>query len=530
MMMRNRLLTIILLLGSYLAAVAQVGDLPRSTPEAEGVNPRLISNLYHLLDSHPTIDVHHAMILRHGKVISEVHASPYRPTDKHILNSASKTVTGLAVGLAVQDKLLSIDDDVSKHLRDKMPAKLTPALDSLKVRHLLMMAAGRTEDLSIFMGQDDWLTEWFKGDFHGVGKKFHYDSMVTHALAMIVSRVTGKSLLEYVQERIFTPLHITDADWELAPDSVEIAGWGLRLHTESEAKLGQLMLQDGKWNGQQVVSKQWIHDMIKRQINTSDDIQPELSIVDQVKRWFVKTWNLIISWFTGYNNSAYYAGYGYQVKTILKPYAEAFFACGYGGQLIYVVPKCDLVIVLNGRASDYGDELNAFYDYLVVPLLSGELPQPLYSCDTMTVDMPHGEATHLLEKRLLGRPIVLDENPLGINTIEVTREGDNRLFTMTDFRGSLEIHAACGQWLYTTGDGRPIYIMDHREQFIGTHRPFTSVAAYGWQGDTLAMRVDWLDGGDNRRLWMTLDGERVTVAVSDGYDPKLTDTISGLLQ
>lgn len=302
--MKRCLTHICLLLIVCLPMMGQVGELPRSTPEAEGVNPVLISNLCHVLDSNPEVELHHLMILRHGKVISEMHAAPYRATDKHLLNSASKTVTGMAVGLAVEDKLLSIDDKVSKHLRDKMPAELTPALDSLTVRHLLMMAAGRKEDVSIFMGEDDWLTQWFKGDFAAVGKEFHYDSMVTHALAMIVCRLTGKSLMEYVQERIFTPLHITDADWELAPDGVEIAGWGLRLQTESEAKLGQLMLQGGEWNGKQLISKHWIQEMTKRQIRTTP--QPELSFVEKIKKWLRKVKDYIVSWFTGYNNSAYF--------------------------------------------------------------------------------------------------------------------------------------------------------------------------------------------------------------------------------
>ena len=110
---------------------------------------------------------------------------------------------------------------------------------------LLMMAAGREQDFSILEGEGDWLTSWFSGTFSGVGKVFNYDSMCTHALAAILSRVTGQRLLDYVKARIFQPLHITVADWELAPDSVEIAGWGLRLHAESQAKLGQLMLQGG---------------------------------------------------------------------------------------------------------------------------------------------------------------------------------------------------------------------------------------------------------------------------------------------
>ena len=111
--MKRCLTSICLLLLACLAMMGQVGDLPRSTPEAEGVDPVIINNLYLALDSNPDIDVHHLMVLRHGKVIGEVHASPYRATDVHMLYSASKTVTGLAVGLAVDDKLLSIDDKVS---------------------------------------------------------------------------------------------------------------------------------------------------------------------------------------------------------------------------------------------------------------------------------------------------------------------------------------------------------------------------------------------------------------------------------
>ena len=205
--MSRLFLSIALFLALSFTAAAQVGDLPRSTPEQEGVDANLLNYLYQRLDALPNVDIHHLMVLRHGKVIGELHAAPYRATDLHTLYSASKTVTALAVGLAIDDGLLTVEDKVSKHLRDKMPATLSPALDSLTVRHVLMMAAGRQPDLSIPEGDADWLTAWFAGDFSGVGQRFIYDSMCTHALAMIVSRLTGKRVLEYVQERIFTPMH-----------------------------------------------------------------------------------------------------------------------------------------------------------------------------------------------------------------------------------------------------------------------------------------------------------------------------------
>lgn len=512
-----------------LTAVAQVGELPRSTPEAEGVHSELLKHFYHRLKELPHVDIHHLMVLRHGKVISEHHAVPYQAEHLHTLYSASKTVTGLAVGLAVDDGLLSVDDKVSKHLRDKMPATLSPALDSLTVRNLLMMASGRLEDLSIFLGEEDWLTTWFKGDFNGVGKQFHYDSMCTHALAVIVTRLTDKPLLEYVKERIFAPLHITEADWELAPDSVETAGWGLRLHVESEAKLGLLMLHGGKWNGQQLISEQWIHDMTQRLISTRQGPAPKLSWKQKFVRWLRSVWHTIRSWFTGYNVDDYYLGYGYQTKSIQFPRVEAFFATGYGGQLIYVVPKLDMVLVVNGRAAEYGDELNCIYYQLLDPLIAGEEIIKSAPVD-FSILPPVGQNTHPLEVKLLDRKIILDKNLLGLNSIEVTGTGDERIFTMTDWRGPLRAIAACGEWRITTSDERPIYIMESSEQLVGSRRPFTSAAAYAWQGDTLAMRLDWLDGGDNRRLKIVFDGDNVTVFANDNYDPLITDTIQGKLE
>ena len=506
---------------------AQTGELPRSTPDEQGVSQELLDGLYHRLMNLPDVDIHHIMVLRHGKVIGELHADPYQAEDLHTLYSASKTVTALAVGLAVDDGLLTVDDKVSKYLSDKMPGKLSPALDSLTVRNLLMMASGRLEDLSILLGEDDWLTTWFKGDFHDVGKRFHYDSMCTHALAVIVTRLTGKPLLEYVKERIFTPMHIVQTDWELAPDSVEAAGWGLRLQAEREAKLGLLMLQGGEWNGKRLVSSQWIHDMTQRYLSTEDGEALQLSFWEKIKRFFRHLWHTVRSWFTGYNVDDYYLGYGYQTKTILQPRAESFFAAGYGGQLIDVIPKLDMVIVINGRAANYGHELNTIYYHFLDPLISGKQTAEAVPPVNLAIGLPQGDATHPNEMRLLGNTVLLEDNLLGMKSIELARNGEDRIFTMNDRLGTLRAVASCGEWRITTDNERPIYIMETREQLIGVPGPFKMASAYAWQNDTLSLRLDWLDGGDNRRLKMAFDGNNVTVMVNDNFDALLTDTIQG---
>ena len=325
-------------------------------------------------------------------------------------------------------------------------------------------------------------------------------------------------------------MHIVQTDWELAPDSVEAAGWGLRLQAESEAKLGLLMLQGGEWNGKRLVSSQWIHDMTQRYLSTEDGEALQLSFWEKIKRFFRHLWHTVRSWFTGYNVDDYYLGYGYQTKTILQPRAESFFAAGYGGQLIDVIPKLDMVIVINGRAANYGHELNTIYYHFLDPLISGKQTAEAVPPVNLAIGLPQGDATHPNEMRLLGNTVLLEDNLLGMKSIELARNGEDRIFTMNDRLGTLRAVASCGEWRITTDNERPIYIMETREQLIGVPGPFKMASAYAWQNDTLSLRLDWLDGGDNRRLKMAFDGNNVTVMVNDNFDALLTDTIQGKLE
>ena len=186
-----------------------------------------------------------------------------------------------------------------------------------------------------------------------------------------------------------------------------------------------------------------------------------------------------------------------------------------------------MVFVINGRAANYGDELNTIYYSFVEPIIGKEEPPIKVTDVNLAIEMPQGDGIHPLEQRLLDHSIILEDNLLGLKNIEVSRTGDDLLFTMTDRRGPLRAVAGWGEWRFTTGDDRPIYIMECRNQLDGTRRPFTSVAAFAWKGDTLALRLDWLDGGDNRRLWMTLDGKDATIIANDNFDPLLNDTIHG---
>ena len=149
---------------------------------------------------------------------------------------------------------------------------------------------------------------------------------------------------------------------------------------------------------------------------------------------------------------------------------------------------------------------------------------------SLAIELPQGTPSSPWDEILEGHLVELDTNLLGLKSIQVGRMNGDRVFTMTDSRGPLRAIAACGEWRLTTSDERPIYIMESYEQLVGTQRPFTSASAYAWQGDTLALRLDWIDGGDNRRLKMVFNGDNsVTVIANDNFDSLLTDTISGHL-
>ena len=217
--MKRTLIICLVLLGIALIAIpfmtrAQSGSLPRSTPAAEGISTAAVINLMDTLLTMQGCDIHHMMIIRHGKVVAEVHPAPFRPEDTHTLFSISKTFTSLAVGIAIDENRLRLTDRVLTFFHDKMPDVISDRMAAMTVRDLLTMTSGVESDNSMREHSTDWVKDWLaKPVEHDPGKMFQYDSMCTFMLAAIVQRVTGRTLLDYLNEKLFTPMEITQAAW-----------------------------------------------------------------------------------------------------------------------------------------------------------------------------------------------------------------------------------------------------------------------------------------------------------------------------
>jgi len=247
--------------------------LPRSTPEAEGIASSAIFDFIRAADAQLD-SLHSVMVVRHGAVVAEGWWSPYAAHYPHMMFSVSKSFTATAIGLAIDEGLVTLDDRVVELLPHDLPTEIDDRLSALTVRHLLTMTTGHATD-TVSLTDDSHGDNWARTILaqpleFTPGTHYVYNSGATHLLSAILQRVTGERLLDYLGPRLFGPLGITDATWESSPQGIDAGGWGLSITTEQLATFGQLLLQRGQWQGSQLVPAEWIDEATALQVDTSD--------------------------------------------------------------------------------------------------------------------------------------------------------------------------------------------------------------------------------------------------------------------
>ena len=237
-----------IVLVTCLQVSAQKSTLPHSkTPEEQGVSAAGISSFLDAAAKSKT-EFHSFVFMRHGKVVAEGWWNPYNMNLKHSMYSCSKSFTAAAVGFAVTEGKVKLDDKVVNIFPDDVPANISPNLAELTVKDVLIMSDGQDPDpTTVIPPKDNWVKEFLATPVvNKPGTKFLYNSMGTYMLSAIVTKVTGEKVIDYLKPRLFTPLGIEDIDWEVSPQNINTGGWGLRIQTEGMAKFGQLYLQKGK--------------------------------------------------------------------------------------------------------------------------------------------------------------------------------------------------------------------------------------------------------------------------------------------
>ncbi len=329
----------------------------RATPESQGISSDLFAALLRELDASKDTEMHHFMALRHGKVICECNFAPYPKGMWHITHSMCKSITGMAIGMLIEEEKLKLDENIYDIFPDHINAFSKIFRPVITVENLLTMTSGITFNESGIVSGNDWLGSFLNASVNGKpGTEFQYNSLNTYVLSAIVTKRTGETLTEYLTPRLFGPLGITKYYWETCPKGITKGGWGLFLCAEDMAKLGQLYLQRGKWNGQQLVSEYWIEISTARHLKTQNDTY----------------------------------GYGYQLWMEQRP--GSFEYNGMLGQNVIIYPDMDMVLVTNAGNKEM------FQDCIMLNIIRKYFPVNYHPADVL----PENPLSHSLLKRLCG--------------------------------------------------------------------------------------------------------------------------------
>lgn len=291
--------------------------------------------------------IHSAMLLQHGKVIAERWLSGADKDSAHVMHSVSKTFTSIAVGFAINEGLLSLDDHLVDIFPEKVTGDLSANLRAITIRDLLTMSCGHenehTNEIRYEDGED-WVAEFLSFPVERKpGTYFCYNTIGTYMLSAAVQKVSGEKIVDYLEPRLWQPLGIEKPYWKECPKGINYGGWGLYLKTEDMAKTGQTMLDGGKWHGKQVIPASWVAEMSKYQIdNRPENFDPEN---DSRPDW--------------------HQGYCYQMWRCRH---NAFRADGAYGQYIIVMPEKDAVLAVTAEVQDMQVELSLIWDN-ILPVL-----------------------------------------------------------------------------------------------------------------------------------------------------------------
>ena len=352
----------ILLACALLASCTAHRDLPRAeaSPELASAyqtfKDSVAASLLNPTDWNAWVNLHSIMVVKDGKVVIEEWFRDQSADKPHMMYSVSKTFTATAIGIAVAEGKLSLDEKVASFFPDNVvednPCEAT-------VKDLLTMTGGHETDPTLLVADMDVkamkltlhngvdiASFFFSHPFtQAPGEFFWYDSLCSYMLSAILQKVTGESVLDYLTPRLFEPLGIDKPTWETDSEGVCLGGWGLYLKTEDMAKMGQLLLQKGKWGMRQIVPASWVEDMGTPHIESAP-AQIRIEDADLELPAAQNDWR---------------QGYGYQVWMNTH---EGFRADGALGQMILILPSKNAVVVTTAQLSNQQREMDFVWKYL----------------------------------------------------------------------------------------------------------------------------------------------------------------------
>ena len=488
---------IILLLNTTVSG--QTRFFSPSVPETEGVSSAGIDSFLNAA-AHSKHEFHSFMFLRHGKVIAQGWWNPYAPTLRHSLYSCSKSFTSTAVGFAVSEKLLSVNDKVVSFFPGSLPDTIKPYLAALTVKDLLTMSVGQEPDptAKLAMSSDNWVKDFLALPIkYTPGSKFLYNTMATYMLSAIVQKVTGQKEFDYLKPRLFDPLGIKGMDWEVNTQGVNTGGWGLRLKTEDLAKMGQLYLQKGMWNGKQILPREWIEEATTFKIDQAPGVA-------QSKR----------------DSSDWMQGYCYQFWRCRH---NAFRADGAFGQYIIIMPEQDAVIAITSETSDMQGELNLVWKYLLPAMYTGALSRDNSAETNLRQHLAALSIAPLNNtvsaNSTLNKTFSIDKNELNINSISLKSDGKICDIILGVDTAKYAFKFQSGKWLPGETKMQGPYLLLKAKEDFSFLSPYKVDGNYGWTDDhTLQLKLRYIESPHTETITCHFTDQGMDAEVAYSYD------------
>jgi len=295
--------------------------LERATPEAVGYSSQAILNFLKAAQEH---EFHSFMLVKDGKVICERWWEPFGPNYRHQLYSLSKSFTSTAIGMAVDEGLLTVDTllaDIFTNEFEQIGLAMDDEVRGMTIKNLLTMSTGMEYEAWAWrqdeLPDDNHILIFLSGHIKDKpGLTFRYSSIATFMLSAALTRLTGQTVREYLRPRLFEPLGIDNLYWRTdEKTAATVGGFGLNINTEGIAKFGQFLLQKGMWQGKQLVSQAWVEEATSKQICNDND---------------------------GKGEGDWVQGYGYQFWRCVPE--GVYRGDGMYGQFCVVVPSENIVI------------------------------------------------------------------------------------------------------------------------------------------------------------------------------------------
>lgn len=303
---------------------------PRATPESVGVSSKRLYGFLKELSDNKELDMHSMTVIKNNKTLCAADFGAYKREYWHVTYSLCKSITSLAIGMLIDDGALKLEDRIADIFPTKASLMTAAFQKKLTVENLLKMSSGVLFNEAGSVTETEWVRNFLESaaTFES-GKGFSYNSMNTYMLSAVVQEKTGKPLKDFLEERLFKPLGITDVFWESSPEGINKGGWGLYIKPEDVAKIGLLVMNSGEWNGRSLVSKGYIECATKKQNKA-----PEA-----------------------------YGGYDYGYQIWVREEDDSFLFNGMFGQNLIGFKKSGIIVMSNAGNNEFF-QVSGFFDTL----------------------------------------------------------------------------------------------------------------------------------------------------------------------